>query len=240
MQRYDWARNAAGLTDPAYWRGNLNPRPTVDWYLRYIDEAVLRATDGGGEGAGKVVLLAHSAGGWLGRVWMDDVDFYDGGMAKAARVARFVTLGSPHRPPPEGAEGIVDQTRGILSYVERFMPGAFHAEALGTEYVTVAGTYIKGREWPLGERESLLESMPALAAGLGYKQVCGDARADGDGITPVACAHLPGDGVLRVDVEGCYHSPLGAGDGRRWYGEAPHLEQWAQHVDFVLEPASAA
>ena len=50
----------------------------------------------------------------------------------------------------------------------------------------------------------------------------------------------PGDGVLRVDVEGCYHSPLGAGDGRRWYGEAPHLEQWAQHVDFVLEPASAA
>jgi hypothetical protein len=31
--RVDWLRNAAGLRDVAYWKGTLQPRPTVDWYL---------------------------------------------------------------------------------------------------------------------------------------------------------------------------------------------------------------
>jgi hypothetical protein len=31
VARLDWARNAAGLADPAWWRGTLSPRPTVDW-----------------------------------------------------------------------------------------------------------------------------------------------------------------------------------------------------------------
>ena len=33
VARVDWLRNAAGLTDMAYWKGTLKPRPTVDWYL---------------------------------------------------------------------------------------------------------------------------------------------------------------------------------------------------------------
>ena len=31
VNRVDWLRNAAGVVDPNYWRGTLNPRPTVDW-----------------------------------------------------------------------------------------------------------------------------------------------------------------------------------------------------------------
>lgn len=31
VQRIDWLRNAAGLKDSRYWRGTLQPRPTVDW-----------------------------------------------------------------------------------------------------------------------------------------------------------------------------------------------------------------
>jgi hypothetical protein len=57
------------------------------------------------------------AGGWLGRVYLHDFGT-DG-------VDRFVSLGSPHQPPPEG---ILDQTRGILTYCSDTFPGAFHPE----------------------------------------------------------------------------------------------------------------
>lgn len=40
-------------------------------------------------------------------------------------VDKFVSLGSPHQPPPAG---ILDQTRGILTYCADTMPGAFHSE----------------------------------------------------------------------------------------------------------------
>jgi alpha-beta hydrolase superfamily lysophospholipase len=65
VRRPDWARNAAGLVYPDYWRGTLTPRPTVDWYLNRVGaavEAAKRATDGA-----PLTLLCHSAGGWLGR-----------------------------------------------------------------------------------------------------------------------------------------------------------------------------
>lgn len=31
VARWQWLRNAAGLTDSNYWKGTLQPRPTVDW-----------------------------------------------------------------------------------------------------------------------------------------------------------------------------------------------------------------
>ena len=33
VARWNWLRNAAGLADLNYWRGTLQPRPTVDWYV---------------------------------------------------------------------------------------------------------------------------------------------------------------------------------------------------------------
>jgi hypothetical protein len=38
--------------------------------------------------------------------------------------------------------------------------------------------------------------------------VCGDVEAWGDFIVPVASAHLPG--AINVDLDGIFHSPLGA------------------------------
>ena len=44
-------------------------------------------------GGGPVSLLAHSAGGWLARVYL--LGFGTKG------IDRLVTLGSPHQPPPK-------------------------------------------------------------------------------------------------------------------------------------------
>lgn len=128
VKRLDWARNASGLRYSAYWRGTLQPRPTVDWYLERVGAAAGAARSAAGEGA-PLTLLAHSAGGWLGRLFM---------LEDRADVDRFVSLGSPHLPPPPG---VVDQTRGILTWVDQACPGAFHE---GVQYVTVAGKYLQG------------------------------------------------------------------------------------------------
>lgn len=45
VSRIDWLRNAAGLLDTNYWRGTLQPRPVLDWYLKRIDEAVSEAKE---------------------------------------------------------------------------------------------------------------------------------------------------------------------------------------------------
>jgi alpha-beta hydrolase superfamily lysophospholipase len=53
-----------------WWKGTLKPRPAVNWYLERMNEALddlKREVDGG-----PITLLAHSAGGWLGRVFMKE------------------------------------------------------------------------------------------------------------------------------------------------------------------------
>ena len=223
VARTDWLRNAAGLLDPSYWQGTLKPRPTVDWYLSRVDEAVDRAATAAaaeGGGGGGVVLLGHSAGGWLARVWMKAA-------INHSLVQALVTLGTPNLPIPEGTG--FDQTRGILRHLEAEMPGAFHAGE-GVRYVTIASKYLEGLELRdglsrLGEEGALAR----LAGGFGYQQVCGDATAWGDGITPVPSAHLPG--AEQVTLEGVYHSPLGQEQANApWYGDPEVVEQWVQHL----------
>ncbi|KAL4446771.1 hypothetical protein ABPG77_008015 [Micractinium sp. CCAP 211/92] len=242
VSRLDWARNASGLRYADYWRGTLKPRPTVDWYLQRVaqaTEAAKRATEGA-----PMTLLAHSAGGWLGRLFMLDFD--------RTGIDQFVSLGSPLLPPPEG---VIDQTRGILTWVNDAAPGAYHSEV---QYTTVAGRYIQGAPL-LGPG-----TWQQRVVGAGYKQVCGDAAAWGDGVVPVPSAHL--EGAQQITIEGAYHSPLGASeegrslqsveessdDGdeaaaaavaagateggrapRLWYGSHSLIDQWVH----VLQPA---
>ena len=186
VARIDWARNAAGLTDPAYWAGTLNPRPTVDWYLERIDAAVAEAR--AAADTERVALIAHSAGGWLSRVWLQQRQRaspahppprpcpaaritavrVDDGPRSAIRlpaglddVAAIVTLGSPLRPPPS-APGVIDQTRGILRYVEERCPGPRELAAAGGRFVCVAGRYLRGSE--------RVTDVQAWIVGQGYKQ----------------------------------------------------------------------
>jgi hypothetical protein len=127
-----------------------------------------------------------------------------------------LSLGSPLRPPPTGIPGVFDQTRGILTYVDAQCPGPEQLAAAGGRFVCVAGRYIRGAEE--------LSAGNAWVVGQGYRQVCGDANVWGDGITPADWALLPG--AEHVTLEGVFHSPVGAGEGRPWYGTPGVLEQW--------------
>ncbi|KAF5827796.1 hypothetical protein DUNSADRAFT_18711 [Dunaliella salina] len=157
-------------------------------------------------------MLTHSAGGWLGRVYMLDFG--------AEGIDHFVSLGSPHQPPPKG---IIDQTRGILTWCSDSCPGAYHPHI---KYTSIAGRFIKGAE--LSGEGGLL----AKVAGIGYQQVCGQADVFGDVIVPEPSAHL-GEGAESVNLEGVFHSPIGEklpffGP---WYGSASVVPRWVHYID---------
>jgi len=102
--------------------------------------------------------------------------------------------------------------------VEARSPGAFHDDI---RYVTVGSRKVKGAAFGGGAAGTL--------GVLSYLPLCGDGSAEGDGITPINCAHL--DGAEQVDVD-AYHIGFvpGAGVpliGTKWYGSEGVLEDWA-------------
>ncbi|KAK4768620.1 hypothetical protein SAY87_003761 [Trapa incisa] len=243
VSRVDWLRNAAGLFDLNYWRGTLRPRPVLDWYLERVNIAVQEAkelTEGG-----MLSLIGHSAGGWLARVYMEEYGATD--------ISLLLTLGTPHQPPPKDA-GVIDQTRGLLNYVQNNCTKAVYAPQL--KYVCVAGRYIQGARFFGGSDENVMSAVPANGGqlmseariadsvddstskyptwrarfiGQGYKQVCGLADVWGDGVVPETAAHL--EGALNLSLQGVYHSPVGSDDeSRPWYGSPAIIEQWVTHL----------
>ncbi|KAH0726206.1 hypothetical protein KY285_001915 [Solanum tuberosum] len=245
VSRIDWLRNAAGLLDTNYWRGTLQPRPVLDWYLKRIDEAVSEAKELAQGGSGTLSIIGHSAGGWLARVYLQEFGSSD--------ISLLLTLGTPHLPPPKGLPGVIDQTRGLLYYVEKNCAKAVYSPEL--RYVCIAGRYIQGSrffdsssthssefvdgaEQPMSEVAAVSNTNAETETGSpfrtrfvgqGYKQVCGQADVWGDGVVPEVSAHLKG--ALNVTLEGVYHSPVGSDDATRpWYGSPAVVEQWIRHL----------
>ncbi|ERM94765.1 hypothetical protein AMTRI_Chr03g50350 [Amborella trichopoda] len=240
VSRVDWLRNAAGLLDANYWRGTLRPRPVLDWYLERVDKAVHEAKQlAEGE---YLSLIGHSAGGWLARVYLEEFG--------QSQVSLLLTLGTPHTAPPKGVSGVIDQTRGLLDYVDRYCAKAVYTPDL--KYVCIAGRHIQGARLfgKSGRTQETLLAMkveaktavinedmsvstsPTIRArfiGQGYKQVCGRANVWGDGVVPEISAHL--EGALNITLEGVYHSPVGSDDEiRPWYGSASIVEKWVHHL----------
>mmetsp|Transcript_6584 Transcript_6584/g.17678 ORF Transcript_6584/g.17678 Transcript_6584/m.17678 type:complete len:351 (-) Transcript_6584:953-2005(-) len=240
VARYDWARNAAGLAQPAYWRSQLKPRPILDWYFSRIAlavEAAVTACPGR-----RVRLVGHSAGGWLARVYLAECVADE---ARKEQFAALVTLGTPHRAPPTGS---LDQSRGLLTYIESKYPGAYHRDDL--EYTCVVGESVKGSLWsPQRDADAPVSQVTALAAGqtvaktsdrsqagssrieellayASYLPLCGRGEEVGDGITPSSIAFL--DGARRVVIPEAKHSMLTA--PADWYGAQKHLDTWTLYL----------
>ena len=149
--------------------------------------------------------------------------FVDGWFGTAVTNPLFGLSGrprQPHAPPPEGFLRTIDQTRGLLRYVEERYPGAYHPDV---RYLTVGSRAVTGK---VGTE---LGGALALAS---YLPLCGDAFAEGDGITPIGCAHL--DGAEQRDVD-AYHIAFVPGSGTRlqgtpWYGSPQIIDGWADFL----------
>lgn len=210
MKRSDWFQVFwKGLFDVQFWAGTAPPtRPAFAWYLSRIQSSVEEMCTSDDD---TVVLVAHSAGGWLSRAALgtaeDDAAF-------RRKIAGVVTLGSPHAPPPPE---LMDMTRGALKWTDQTFPGAFYRDDLF--YLTVAGNAIAGVEQ---ERQTPLE--PRTAEGFAfesYKTVCGDGSTTGDGVVPLCAAHL--DDATQLTLDGVFHS-INAPSS--WYGSEAKIDAW--------------
>lgn len=205
VERWQWGLNAKGFLTADYWSGKLRPDQVLDWYFKAAEKAVSEIA-GVLPRSVPLNVLGHSAGGWLGRVFVAEL-----AKKRGIPVNTLVTLGTPNRSPPDGA---IDQTRGLLSYVEENCD----LTNVVSNFVCVAGTGTVGKPLFKG-------NLGEYVAFLSYAAVCGRGSVDGDGVTPVdaACAH---DGTL-VLCEDTDHSML---TSKNWYGSGAAMEKWAGYL----------
>ena len=162
LQRFEWLQVFLyGCFDPAFWQGTAPPtNPAFHWYLqrvqRAIQEAIVEKENR------KVVLMGHSAGGWLGRAALGLLP-----ESQYNRIPALVTLGTPNIPHPS-----MDMTRGALRWTHETYPGAFLLKQQ-VRYLTVCGTAVTG------QRES--DRRTERFAFNSYEAVCGTGETLGDG-----------------------------------------------------------
>ena len=236
-------------------RVDVVPLTTRDWWptlaggdfsrvARKIDAAVRKSWE---EADGnRVVLVGHSAGGWLGRLYLGD-ERYAGETFGGRRYARaLVTLGTPHASAeaypfgrvPERRDGeredalSADARGSSLAFVNEMYPGAFFDDV---RYVSVVGDVgpagadafdVLGAIFddddasePLPRR--LARAWRAFVFGVGYRANCRDARARGDGVVPIPTAVL--DRAETRILPGVHHQPS---VGEPWYGSPEAIELW--------------
>lgn len=209
LTEWDWLTIVKSAFTEAYFKGELEPKETLPFYMNAINEAVSRID-------GEFSILSHSIGGWVARAWLGEVASDD----LRKRCVKYVSLGTPHLPPPaDSIVAKVDQTRGLLSYINERWPGA-HFEEI--EYTCIASKAVTGK---LGLD---LDSMLAYAS---YFALSGQGDVEGDGITPVNAALLEGSKAIVLD--NVYHAdvlpnPVGGRNtklvGCKWY--ADQIDEW--------------
>ena len=100
VPRWEWLRVAGGLFDPQFWLCKQQPEGLAyGWYVRRARETIDAAYRRSDE---RVLVLAHSAGGWLARAALGDGEWPSGERTSSV-VCGVVTLGAPHFPPPAGS-----------------------------------------------------------------------------------------------------------------------------------------
>lgn len=150
---------------------------------------------------GRVVLVGHSAGGVIGRLYLSPEPFRGRRYAGLERVATLITLGSPHHNPERAR---------LRRHVEETLPGAFFAPRV--RYVSVAGRAVTGARGGTAKQR--------VAAWL-YGHLSGNGEVEGDGLVPAASALL--EGAEQHVLDGVYHAPV---FGSPWYGSPEIVDRW--------------
>jgi hypothetical protein len=148
------------------------------------------------EPAGKVVLIGHSAGGWISRAYLSERNY--GGKSYNGRrlVHSLVTLGSPHGNAPGPAfKGVEWVNREVMD------------SSSGVRALAVGGTGYRGDSSGDFTRGAYSFCCPVGSDGSQY---------DGDGVTPIQSAlamkqHVPHADTLVLEDVGhfCWSDSFG-------------------------------
>jgi pimeloyl-ACP methyl ester carboxylesterase len=147
--------------------------------------------------AERFVLVGHSAGGLIGRLYLSEQPVWGRTYSGWEHVSAVITLGSPHC-----AAGGTYGGWFLSDEANRLAPGAPYAGRI--RYRAVAGRCLLGQE-----RGSYAERRAFRA----YQFFDGQGDTWGDGIVPTQCSCL--DGAETLVLDGVAHSARISGD---WYG----------------------
>ncbi len=189
--------------------------------LRILDNAVRETL--AANRAKRVVLVAHSAGGVLSRIYLGDQPYgprhllYHG----HERIFSLVTLGTPHSSKKTGRQGGLNQ----IAFVQARYPGAYWRFI---HYISVMGKGVFG----IADGQP-----PERGAWQSYTMLGSDGAQWGDGIVPMDAGLLAGS--HEVILPGIRHDPR---PDRPWYGtSAPVVRSWWEQVERTLkEPTPSA
>lgn len=157
-------------------------------------------------GAERFVLVGHSAGGLIARLYLCRQPVWGQVYAGVEFVDRVVTLGSPHC----GDRGS-DMGWYLIEQANRLVPGATYASEV--DYLAVAGRSVPGQKYG---------SYAERRAYRAYRYLAERGRIWGDGIVPVHSAGL--DGAATLVLPDVAHSLK---IGQNWYGGSKAIiKQW--------------
>jgi len=203
-------------------------------YLDRLEEVVtdLYETHGGDY---PVRLVGHSAGGWIGRLFLGNVSYQqkDYGARHCRKVCCLITLGAPHQSNENYPFGRFDERlylppsvtlekQSSLQFCNYFYPQGNEFE--GVRVVCVAGDAIRGEKL----LSPTLRNLDNVLAYQAYKAVCGDGSVTGDSVTPV-CIALLEKAHENIVLPGVWHGTASR-TGRPWYGDLDVLDHWAHHL----------
>lgn len=164
------------------------------------------------EEAEKVILVGHSSGGVVARLFLSPEPFRGRRYAGLEKVLCLVTLGSPHHNRRGSA---------MRRFVDERYPGPYFSPPV--HYVTVAGKSVLG-----DHRGSWRERLSARS----YKALCGRGDEWGDGAVPVSSALI--DGAQTLVLPGVHHYSRRR---KPWYGSPqPIMEWWKEVADALAAP----
>lgn len=232
LSRFDWLKIVPSVFTKAFWLGELRPAPTLRFYFEALDEAFADVGDGE-----DVALLGHSIGGWVLRAYVAARP------GNGAKVRRLVTLGTPHNPPPSGFFSAIDQTRGLLSYINANCPpdpAVVTCVAGDATWTPTIFDLFQRRPWEEAQRRSpLLESLVSLPS---YAVLAGSGdpfQIKGDGLIPVQTALLAGCPSIVVDAHHADFVPtalesIKLPETYPWFGSDGILDAWADALAMPL------
>jgi len=212
LSALDWLSILKSAFTLDYFKGELEPSKALPFYMNAINDAIQRMPEDK-----EYTLLSHSIGGWVARAWLGEV----ASEKVRKRCKRFVSLGTPHVAPPENSlVAKIDQTRGLLKYVNDKWPGAYFSHI---KYACIASNKISGG----------FKNLDSILGFASYFALSGEGNIQGDGITPVNAAILEGaDSVILDEI---YHAdilpnPISSKNTKllqcKWY--ADKIDDWEQ------------
>lgn len=152
--------------------------------------------------ADRFVLVGHSAGGLIARLYLLDQPVWGRVYGGVEHVRTVITLGSPHCSDRRAATGWF-----LTDEANRLVPAALYSKRV--RYRAVAGRSVQGNaQGDYRQRRAFRM----------YEFFDGQGEAWGDGVVPVSAAHL--DGAEALVLDGVAHSQK---HGRDWYGHSRQI-----------------